>query len=444
MVTTSQYSFKKLPTGKIEILENGVSTGQYGVDPGYAAQLGYKTSGQRFIEHEEEINDPAAQKIKTMGDLFKGGTKKSSSTTYSATTNDTQTRIDEIKNQLGVKQKELKEVQGAGYTGDYAEKDVKYDSSGKIIKAVDAYSDYSTYDKAQDQYTSGLDKINLDLTDAKAKQKSAYDSLGTLQTDLYNKTYAELGMAESKEKIAKMDSDIAAKKAERDKLVLDKEGKPIAQWLITGEVKQVVDRYDSEIGQLRDDRNAEAEKYNTNIDELEKKVTAGVNDAKIQAAYWDNQVLNLSNQANTYQAQLMGILKDTNVNSNKTEIVEANGRKLLVTYDKNGKKVNTEDLGAITYKPSSKTPETPEDKTNKVKNAIVTAIKSSLNAYKANPDGFRENYIAALVSQYGDAYKDYITQQVYAHLPSGVKKTGSGSNDLAEQIKSLADALGEE
>lgn len=216
--------------------------------------------------------------------------------------NDIGSKIAELKNQLGA-------ATEAGYTGSNASKEIKYDSTGKIIKADDVYG-YSTYKAARNEYQTGLDKITADLEAAKVKQKEIYDSLATKQTQLYNAAYAELGLDDKKNKISEMDNTITAKTAERDKSVLDENGKPIAQWLITGDLKQTYDRYNAEITQLTNERNAAASEYNTNLDELGARVEAGMADAKTAASYWDTMVANLSNQSMDYQKQLLAILGD--------------------------------------------------------------------------------------------------------------------------------------
>jgi hypothetical protein len=226
------------------------------------------------------------------------------------------------------------------------------------------------------------------LEAAKVKQKEIYDGLATKQTQLYNTTYAELGLDAKKTKIAEMDKSITTKTAERDQSVLDENGKPIAQWLITGDLKLAYDKYNNEITQLTNERNASATEYNVGLDELAKKVEAGMADAKTAASYWDTQVVNLSNQASNYQSQLLAILNGeaaaAKANTPQTEIIEANGRKLLVTYNSQGKIVSKEDLGEATKASSS------EGKVN-------------------NPTSYDEWQLAGGQQGTGQSYADWLT-----------------------------------
>jgi hypothetical protein len=302
---------------------------QYGIT-NYSGTAEQNTSLLGKLQTPAVTPAPAASATKTMGEYGTVGnafsSTKQNSTNYSAPAPKTPTaaapanytapkptevqsqisgissKIAELKNQLGA-------ATEAGYTGANASKEIKYDSTGKIIKADDVYG-YSTYKAARNEYQTGLDKITADLEAAKIKQKEIYDSLATKQTQLYNAAYAELGLDDKKNKISEMDNTITAKTAERDKSVLDENGKPIAQWLITGDLKQTYNRYNAEITQLTNERNAAASEYNTNLDELGARVEAGMADAKTAASYWDTMVANLSNQSMDYQKQLLAILGD--------------------------------------------------------------------------------------------------------------------------------------
>ena len=399
---------------------------------------------------------PAVAPAKTMGSMLPATpTSYSTPTAKTASVpNPNQSQIDSITSKLSELKSQLGVAQASGYTGANANKEIKYDSSGKIVKASDVYSDYSSYDKAQNQYTSGLDKINADLESAKSQQKTEYSKLATYQTDLYNKTYASLGLDSKKSKIAEMDSAITAKTAERDKTVTDANGKPIAQWLITGDLKQSYDKYNNEITQLTNERNAAATEYNTNLDELDKQVEAGMTDAKTSAAYWDSQVANLTNQATNYQSQLMSILKgeseaaaaSAKTNVNKTDTIEANGRQYLVTYDSDGKIISKTDLGAAkTTSPSTKTESVPSsfkeyqlaqdnpgyasylknqnDYTptqQRSRDKEVQLLQNDINLYKGEwaktgdkGAGTREDLIANSLKDYPNLTADEIKKMVY-------------------------------
>ena len=88
------------------------------------------------------------------------------------------------------------------------------------------------------------------------------------------------------------------------------------------------------------------------------------------------------------------------------------------------------------------TPQTMTPDTTVADNAksIMSNINSAVDQYKLNPEGFRENYIKALTSTYGEEYRDYITEQVYALLPDIKPKTETTTTpaDISNQMKNSA------
>lgn len=62
-------------------------------------------------------------------------------------------------------------------------------------------------------------------------------------------------------------------------------------------------------------------------------------------------------------------------------------------------------------------PKVEEDKSEDIKEKIITHINNAVDQYKLNPEGFREKFIESLVNTYGSDYRDYITQQIYASMP---------------------------
>jgi hypothetical protein len=59
----------------------------------------------------------------------------------------------------------------------------------------------------------------------------------------------------------------------------------------------------------------------------------------------------------------------------------------------------------------------PTTPTDKIDTTIASQINSAVDQYKLNPTGFRENFVDSLTSEFGEPYRDYISQQVYALMP---------------------------
>jgi len=89
---------------------------------------------------------------------------------------------------------------------------------------------------------------------------------------LWETEYKKSGLEDIKNKIAKIDAEITARKEQRDKLLLDEMGKPIPQWMITGRKELEIEAATADINRLIDQRNSLASQYNTGIAEVEKKV----------------------------------------------------------------------------------------------------------------------------------------------------------------------------
>ena len=94
--------------------------------------------------------------------------------------------------------------------------------------------------------------------------------LGDFAT-IYEDEYGKSGMEEVKTSIATLDTDITDRKTTRDKLMLDENGKPIPQWMITGRIKMEVDAAKIDLNQLIDQRNDLADQYNAGIADVERK-----------------------------------------------------------------------------------------------------------------------------------------------------------------------------
>ncbi len=95
-------------------------------------------------------------------------------------------------------------------------------------------------------------------------------------SEMWETEYGKSGLEDVKTKVSGVDTDIAARKKQRDDMLLDEMGKPIPQWMITGRKKLEVDAATADLNQLIDQRNAFAGEYNTGISEIERKVNYAI------------------------------------------------------------------------------------------------------------------------------------------------------------------------
>lgn len=89
---------------------------------------------------------------------------------------------------------------------------------------------------------------------------------------IWTTEYGKSGLEDTKINIAGIDDDIVARKAARDKALLDEKGKPIPQWMITGRKALEIEAATGDLNRLIDQRNAMAEQFNTGIAEVERQV----------------------------------------------------------------------------------------------------------------------------------------------------------------------------
>ncbi len=149
-----------------------------------------------------------------------------------------------------------------------------------------------------------ISQIQSELTAASTAKKQAATELEGLSIRLYEQEYGKSGLGETKGKIAQIDTDITARKARRDQMVLDEEGKPIPQWMITGRKALEVQSATDDLNRMIDERNTLANQYNTGLGEVSRKAEAGLKDASTKYAFWESEESRLTGLAQTYQTLL--------------------------------------------------------------------------------------------------------------------------------------------
>ena len=149
-----------------------------------------------------------------------------------------------------------------------------------------------------------IGKIQADLTEASTKKRKAYEDLIGLQQRTYETEYEKAGIGKIRDEIAKIDKEIADRKARRDQALLDEKGKPIPQWMITGRKALEIEAATNDINRLIDERNNMARQYNASLDDVVRRVGYATTDAQTRYSFWESEERRLSDFVKNYQAEL--------------------------------------------------------------------------------------------------------------------------------------------
>jgi len=174
---------------------------------------------------------------------------------------------------------------------------------------------------------------------------------------LWETEYTKSGLEDVKTKITGVDTDIATRKEQRDKMLLDEMGKPIPQWMITGRKKLEIDEATADLNRMIDQRNSLASQYNTGIGEVTRKTGYAIDYQKelakslreeTEAERWEK---GFGLEEKLYELQKTKA-EAPNV---RTSEYEVGGRRIRDTYDaETGELIKREDLGVATGEGAAK------------------------------------------------------------------------------------------
>lgn len=178
-----------------------------------------------------------------------------------------------------------------------------------VKDALGGSTDSSSTTAPKDDY---LDTLRTSISSAQKTVSDAAASLAGLKTKAYNDAYASSGLADTKTKIADLDTSISDKKAARDAAVAKVRGNPnLSAALLTGTVAKLTDKYNNDINNDIADRNSLAGEYNTGLTEIGTKVANQTGDAETAYKTANDALTALTSNAKDYQSTLTDALKQS-------------------------------------------------------------------------------------------------------------------------------------
>jgi len=147
-----------------------------------------------------------------------------------------------------------------------------------------------------------IPKLQTDIETTKSQLESAQGALTGYQTKRYEEEYSSKGLTDIKDKIAKIDSQIADEKDVRDVSISKVRRNPYySAATITGEVSEMERLANAKINNLINQRNGLADSYNTTLDEVTKKIAMETTDKQQEVKNMQYNLSWLTNQLAAYQ-----------------------------------------------------------------------------------------------------------------------------------------------
>lgn len=148
-------------------------------------------------------------------------------------------------------------------------------------------------------------------TTASKNKESAFNALKGARESIYQEEYKSSGLGKTKEKMSELESQIAAKKAERDKAVAQSQKNPYASAAtLSGDKGKALDAYNADINNLIEQRNGLATEYNSGLSELDRVVGNRTKDLETEYNYWSGEEEAANKQVDSYTQALLSALKD--------------------------------------------------------------------------------------------------------------------------------------
>jgi len=140
-----------------------------------------------------------------------------------------------------------------------------------------------------------INKVEKKLDKAQSKLKNYY-------TDRYDEEYDKKGLGDIKTKITDIDSRIASEKGTRDESISKTRQNPYySAATITGESSEIERLANSKINNYVDERNSLAGSYNSNLDEVTKKVATETAEKEREVDELKYSLSSLTKQMSDYQ-----------------------------------------------------------------------------------------------------------------------------------------------
>jgi murein DD-endopeptidase MepM/ murein hydrolase activator NlpD len=156
-----------------------------------------------------------------------------------------------------------------------------------------------------------IETYRSDYDTYKGKREESFQKLQGLTTDTFNTEYESRELGKKKERIAKLDDDIASLRAARDADMNEVRKNPnLSAAQMTGDVKKQADFYNAQINNLITERNSISTEYNSALDEIDRIVENAVTDAQSEFAYYSGLFDEAGSNITSYEEALREALKD--------------------------------------------------------------------------------------------------------------------------------------
>jgi LysM repeat protein len=154
------------------------------------------------------------------------------------------------------------------------------------------------------------DAIKTDISGYRTKLDESFKKLQGIQTDVYDREYKDRELDKKKERMGQLDSEIAAKRSERDAAINKVRTNPgLSAAQMTGDIKKMTDAANAEINNLISQRNGLAGEYNAELDEIDRVITRESGDAGSEYKYYLDLLTGSEGKLGDYSKALVDELK---------------------------------------------------------------------------------------------------------------------------------------
>jgi LysM repeat protein len=159
----------------------------------------------------------------------------------------------------------------------------------------------------QKDYPDIITSLKGDIDIAQRSREESKKKLEDARIKMFDDEYSKQGLGDVKGQIEQSDSEINRLRQERDNAILKTRRNPnVSAGVLAGEVGKITDYYNSNINNEIENRNATATKYNSILDEIDRKIGYQLDDMATEYGYWDSQIKEAESRLDKYE----GILRD--------------------------------------------------------------------------------------------------------------------------------------
>ncbi len=151
--------------------------------------------------------------------------------------------------------------------------------------------------------------IEQEIAAAQKARDQVMRDLENQRTQLFNTEYERRELGQQKERMRSLDERVDDMRKEREDAILSARRNPnISAGVLTGETQKITDYYNQNINNEINKRNALAEQYNRELDEIEGVVNRSLQDLETQYDHWGGVIEQASGDLDRYTKALQEAL----------------------------------------------------------------------------------------------------------------------------------------